>query len=1130
MNELEKSLQQFRILHTPTQFSIYQFWAKQTFSHDNLFDCSEEEQKQFEDRITESTLTFCDSIKAREGKIGTLKNLISMLRDPKRQNVPKTERSVLYTSTDGQRPIGSKAFDQWGGLQIIDMDIKDRRFAETIKQELFKRLIKYNWFLGVAFSSSGKGLHVYTKIRVAEAEQNDSQKKKLLYLTNFRHKYSFVYLACTKIIPMMKNEDGSEVTTDQLMKWMDFAMFKPQQGAFIGWDPQPLINTHFFEDFIYVNFDNVEDMGHPDVDWVTYPPLREAFKRWEWFEEDDKPAVVEVKDAPLLTIDTHTKVHYKHFERWRLANTLVSLYGLDQGAKYMRMICSNEIPMKEIQADCITASRHAKPIDPWAVNTLNKKHGFSIKVNIDQKEKDLTALYQEIEDIVNPTLLRESPNTITYHISKDQYLGHIKKDILSHMGMITLIDAGAGVGKTEMVKSLVNVDGKRVLLVMPFTSTIKSKVEGDALWDYSYGNKKISLESKPGIALTIDKFSRLNMMDLKESGFDYIFIDESHLMFQSEYRPVMAKVIEMIRNTEIPIILMSGTPVGETVFFDDIVHIKVIKEDVRQKEFRVFLTEKPIDNLCYMCEHMAEDIVNGRRVLFPTNKGSIFKAQIEALVGYFLKNKFLIDEPPVVNYYKKSNLGEDFMNDVNVRKTVAKTDILLCSTYLSVGVDILDQFEFNIYFNNLWMPQEIEQFANRLRSHDLFIKLFINRKDANGDSLDIINYKPCNFQLDENELKDVHSIIRSCNAMIERNPIEYRYNSLVASIIRENKFVEYNEVENKYYLNEIAYKTIMFERKYREYVQQLPVLAKGMMSYGYSYDSVDLGEYKGMIGEDFILNDDIKYLMSSVRSSEQAKNTAMIDELMDRITEDRLSIYQDVMKGKYDIRRGDAWKEDIIDKTMVVKNMEVFEKVVPIFVSMSKMFDIDDIKSIFEYCVNDNGTYSFSAIHRIKLFTNMWYNAKLNRLDIPIKQYMEDVYSFVDEYTNSNDGQVPKKVYDQFIEDHALAYARQDSTDEIIIEYSPLTMDRFRKILEDIFKCLINTSRPKGPRNNRYIEMSIFEMMWEDKHEKYASFNKQVEWLSGFLDRMIVDEHRISAEDVVPVDEMAMRNTEPNQK
>ena len=128
-----------------------------------------------------------------------------------------------------------------------------------------------------------------------------------------------------------------------------------------------------------------------------------------------------------------------------------------------------------------------------------------------------------------------------------------------------------------MVKMLAK-EGKKVMLVLPFTSVIKSKTEGDKDWYYSYGNRAPRLDVAKGLSLTIDKFSRLNLMDAKAYGFNYIFIDESHLMFMSEYRPVMAKVVEMIRNTEIPIIMMSGTPSGELVFFPDAVHLKVIKE------------------------------------------------------------------------------------------------------------------------------------------------------------------------------------------------------------------------------------------------------------------------------------------------------------------------------------------------------------------------------------------------------------------------------------------------------------------------------------------------------------------------------------------------------------------------
>jgi hypothetical protein len=274
------------------------------------------------------------------------------------------------------------------------------------------------------------------------------------------------------------------------------------------------------------------------------------------------------------------------------------------------------------------------------------------------------------------------------------------------------LEAGAGVGKTEMVKQLVR-DGKKIIMVMPFTSTIKAKVENDKDWYYSYGNRKPRLDVSAGLSMTVDKFSHINLMDVKTSGFDYIFIDESHLLFMSEYRPVMPKIIELIRNTEIPIILMSGTPSGELVFFPDIKHLKVIKEDIRKKEFKVNLVDSTAHLMYHMCKNMARDIKEGRRILFPTNSGTLYSDQIKAGVTYFMQQDYADFNEIKLHYYKKSNIGEKFMDDVNFDKTIRDTQILLCTTYLSVGVDILDRYNFSIYFADLMMPQEVEQFANR---------------------------------------------------------------------------------------------------------------------------------------------------------------------------------------------------------------------------------------------------------------------------------------------------------------------------------------------------------------------------------------------------------------------------------
>lgn len=1081
---LEQSLQAYRVYHTPSSLTWKQHYVTEKFSNDNILLCPKEERDRFSVRLQESKITIAPNIKAREGVVSNLSDLINTVTDKRNEVVIKTNRKVVYSSSTGERPIGKNAFDLWNGFQVIDMDIKDFEIANKLKYALFDRLKKFNWFLGITLSSSRKGLHIYTKIQIPE-NMDDFEKQRVLFFTNFRHKYSFVYLAC------MKLQDACGFNTDQLIQWMDLAMFKPQQGAFIGYDQDILVNSNFFEDFIYVNFDNVEDTGYDGVmDWVTYPELKNVFKRWEYFaEENDNEIEINVREAKPLEVDTHNKFHYKHNERWRLANTLVKLYGLGSGTKYLRMICSNDILTKEIQADCITASRHQKPVDIWAVNRLNSYHGFKIKLDVETEEKDeddVMSVMGKVELIDSPTAIKSSKNYKEIHITKDQYLGDVKNEILKSVSKITLIEAGAGVGKTEMVKSLVR-DGKKVIMVMPFTSTIKAKVENVDDWYYAYGNKKVKLDGSAGLAMTIDKFSRLNLMDVKEWGFDYIFIDESHLLFQSEYRPVMPKVIEMICNTEVPIILMSGTPVGETIFFENLMHIKVIKEETRQKEFRVVINDDTCHQLYWLCKAMAKDIVDGRRVLFPTNKGTAFKEQLEVGLKQILEIEYAWFDDLIVNYYKKSNVGEKFMDDINVEKTIKKTHVLMCSTYLSVGVDILDKYKFNIYFDELWMPQEVEQFANRLRSNDLFINLYVAKHDALGESRNIYAYNKLDLNLNPDEVKDAHALVQIANSSIARSPIEYKYNSLVSNIIKASKFIEYDEVDNKYRINAIAYKVINFEHRYRDYVQQLMVLIRGMQDYGYQYSITDMSSNNVNPEEMMAFNVSTK----AAKDNRKLINSTHVDELLDIITEDRLGIYKSVLSGEFDIKKGPDWKENIKNRTMIVKNVEIFEKVIPLFVSMTKMFTVDDVKEVFYFCKKSN-LYNFAAINRMRALVNIMYYNKRNRLDIQFKEYMNDVYEFAE---------IPRSKQElfDFLENEANKFAKRDSTEDINILNSPITLKNMKKYLEDIMKCLCNVTR-----KNKQIVLEKNELLWKEKESDVEAMRKTFE-LSSFLDNLIVD-------------------------
>lgn len=1088
---LEKSLQAFRVLAAPAKQSWKIHYANEEFSSPDLLLCDKFEQNQFSKRLKECSCTIHPNIKMPAGTTVepvTLQELIQTITNPEYKGINKHNRKVIYSTGNGERPAGNRAFLIWNGFQVIDMDIKDETKAKALKEHIFKTLYKCNWFLGVTLSASGAGLHIYTKISVPEEYGDDFKKHKLLFLTNFRHKYSFVYIACLSAMETIG------FTKDDLQKWMDISMFRPAQGAYIGYDPHPLINTHFFEDFIYICFDNVEDLGHPEIDWVSHPDLKEIFSRWEWFEdsENDTPDIQLANDKSEAGPDgkQHEKIHYKHFERWRLANTLVNIFGLQQAIRYMRTITSSKVPDKELVADCTTAARHKKPIDAWAVNRLNSSHGFNIKLNVENIQIGESELLNSMDQISNPNNIVKSKYYYRFDINRYQYLSNILDQIIEKVGRITLIEAGPGLGKTEMVKQLVKKN-KKVMMILPFTSVIKSKVESEEGWYYSYGSRKPKLDVERGLALTVDKFSRLSMMDIKAAGFDYIFLDESHLLFMSEYRPVMSKVIEMIRNTEVPIILMSGTPTGELVFFPDIVHIHVIKEEVRRKELEVNLVDNTSSLMYHMCRAMANDIASGKRILFPSNEGTIYSKRIQAGIQYFLQLEHSIYEPINLKYYKKSNLGDDFMDGVNFDKTIADVQVVMCTTYMGCGVDIEDKYAFQIYFGDLCTAAECDQWCNRLRNNDLYVKMFIAKNDADGNSRNIHKFHPMNFKLDDDEIKNVHSILRICNSMIERNPIEYKYNSIVSSIIHDNRYIVYDEIANKYYIDEIAYKTVIFERKYRDYAEQLPVFMKGMQAYGYTISAKDLGTFNVTGSEIFR---DLKNMVKLASDEQLVLNTQHIEELMDLITEDRLSIYKDVLDGKYEIRKGDKWKEDYNNMIMTVKNVEVFEKVVPIFVSMSKRFQIDTIKEIFEYCRTDKKGYNFSAIQRIRTLINIIESDEAKQLDLPIKEFMTASWEFADRQ------QCHKSELNKFLVDFTTKYANDNSTVEILINNSPLTIKKLKDTFEKLFKCLVKCSRP-GKDGNMNMERQ--ELLWQKKPNPYDNPNNNLYILQDFIDAMI---------------------------
>ena len=241
---------------------------------------------------------------------------------------------------------------------------------------------------------------------------------------------------------------------------------------------------------------------------------------------------------------------------------------------------------------------------------------------------------------------------------------------------------------------------------------------------------------------------------------------------------------------------------------------------------------------------------------------------------------------------------------------------------------------------------------------------------------------------------------------------------------------------------------------------------------------------------------DLKDLVKLAYDNHLMLDTTHIQELMDMINENSLPIYKEVLNGMHDIKKSDKWLNDRENHVIFVKNIEVFEKVVPLFISMSKRYDTNTIKDIFEFCRRKNGTYNFAAIKRIKLLINLVYNDKTGRLDIPIQQYMKDAYEFSDLKT------VHKSDIVKFNKNWALKYATMESGDGVIIPNATMTMESLEKTFTNIFKCLINTTRPG---KDGIVNMERVDLIWQERESETNRLNEAAFLLADFLGNNVID-------------------------
>lgn len=957
--------------------------------------------------------------------------------------------------------------------------------------------------------------------------------------------------------------EGTGLTaTDKLLRdWIDPAMNKPTQIAIIPYDPQIILNpgfrilprTHYW------------DTEAAQMDKAAYELVEHLFT--EGVEDIAKPEIKRVEGlaADVLSVESigqRNPQHYKHPQRWPICNTLVAIYGPEKGLEEALNVLQVSTPeeVNEIKGYCRTAVNGKKGISAWACEVLNEYHGFDIKYKITGPLDDQPG----VDDIELPSMrgvISEFNESI--ELEENQYIGSIGEQVTKRLvkNRMNVLVAGPGTGKTEYIKQLSKTG--RVLLIEPFTSTINSKIKEEDGWVCFYHNKNAALKreeltgeptnaqklydmymNNPRLHLMIDNaglrldepkairdlryksicttpdtfMRKLNKWGIGSLNIKYFVIDESHLLYTSGYRDVMPRLVRELgellevnehrdEDKKITFLMMTGTPMGEDKFNKDpnIISIRR-KSDSRKKEFSIKIHKNAGDQKDALVRSIAKDINEGYKVLYPTNSGPSLCKKMQKAIDRILKDDYGWTRKINAFSYRKSQSESADVCAVNADKTIGDNDLVLCTSYLSVGVDIIDKYKFRIYFTETHLPGEIDQWCNRLRCNDLIASLHVYKYDADGSDLafrnrmltrelrydSIVEKALGKMKVDVAMLNKIRQELPGAEFMGNKdkdiaeleNDLNYADDPITRAFLLKMPYVVFNWKSHLYEVDEDAFKLNFWERQYRNFFDNYPALLAGMKDLGYKTSIEDCTLPKEEPEEEEVQSKVLPAALGEefreAAKEFQSEQNNMIEECLDGLVADsnmdelenavRCRDGVEIRTGASEFRKIYETGEDKSSHAVIeVKDLDVFEKTIPMVLGLSFNFSAKEIKNIFEGTRSESGRYNFSELRRIRDF------AFIRTLDLdhyPIGRAARGTIGLIDEMLDANYGPcerrkdgwiwVEKSQFNMLMDELTARYMYACGLSEIEIRI-PKQQDEFgnpsiivglKNIIKDIFRSL----------------------------------------------------------------------------
>lgn len=844
----------------------------------------------------------------------TIGELLFEIINDDNKYIDKTERKQIYMTYDGTRPFANEYY-KWNGLQVFDIDLKEwiarGNNINKLRNKLYESLQDFHWFLWICLSSSGKGIHIYTKVApphhiYLKDQDENNEISTFYYVVNYHSKSSVIYDIIYDIrkefgfidSDFIESTEQSKYETGFELKYLDNSVGRITSGIRLTYDPNVMVNPNFLDLPIGLNlcqtakgFDYKKDIDNILLRKSTvadkfYERMQEMLEAHNSVEKAPHKSSINISEYVLQGYDISKYKEMplsmiKYRVRYEVCNTLADMFGKD-GLQLAHMVLRSEEckNVNEINAFYSSAIRNHKKASKFGLDILQQcgvVKSVDKEFNEELVDKYKLFLKKQIEKSIKL-------DDVDYDIrlKDNEYIGHREKEVLSKLrsDKINLIYAQPSVGKTEFVKDLARQ--KRVMLVLPFISVIKNKIESDEtimeLFDCYYDNKDISkIEHGINAVTTFDKFSRSSYEKISRM-FDYIVIDEEHLLFNSQYRiNTTSNAVKKLRQLlyissndpfAAKIILMTGTPTGSEFFFKNNGNFIRIYKKLMKKTMEFHICDDILDTTTRLAYKVYQLIEQDHKIIIPTNKGDIYTEKMIGMVRHLLQREVKY------GYYKRSNNEQEIVSKINNENTVGDYEIVFCSNYLSVGIDINDTAKpFAVLYCGNWSGFEIEQFNSRIRRQDIKSYYFVKTID-NAGHFDELLYEEPKFQLrltkeDIANFKDDKAVAEKKQEFIAQ------YDPVLHTITTPG----FSTISGQIRFNQEEYELTNFENKYSECYQHPLRVASTLAKYG--YEIVVSTQFDGL---DADLQHELKQVgIDSAKEEKMLKNDLLIGTFKDLI-------------------------------------------------------------------------------------------------------------------------------------------------------------------------------------------------------------------------------------------------------